>query len=495
MLNLTTAITALQQQVIHAPAEQTRISVDLQPLNSTELIEWLGAQVIFPQFYWQSRDGDEEVVALGKCCHCHDVNLAKTLFTQPQRMWGGQAFPNKESSEKSSQALTSSDSDYYFLPQIELTRQQAHWQLSVNLPVNLPKMSVAKQAMADAGYDKVQLLASLAQLIAPAPIPLPQSYVIESRRHYPEFKQWSDLVTKALTAIDEQYFAKVVLARKTVLTLNRPLSATQFLQQSRQVNQQCFHFIFAINPDDYFVGSTPERLFSRDTDQLHTEALAGTAARSLDAAEDRALANWLLNDKKNRYENRLVADDLLSRLQPRCRSVHVETRPELIKLRKVQHLKHKISGQLMAGIDDAELLTSLQPTAAIAGLPRQPALDFIADNEPFDRGWYSGALGYIGQQQSEFCVAIRSARVLGRELQLFAGAGIVPGSDPQSEWQELERKTATLLTLLEPDANDYRDSDVHHDNDDKQGRNRHSHTHNSNKHVLANQFASEQQRA
>lgn len=455
MLSLTAAITALQQLVIHAQADQTRISVDLQPLNSTELIEWLGAQVLFPQFYWQSRDGDEEVVALGQCCHCHDISLAKTLFTQPQRMWGGQAFPNKESSH------------YYFLPQIELTRQQAHWQLSVNLPL-------AKPAMSDMGYDKVRLLASLADLIAPAPTPLSHSYHIESRCHYPEFKQWSHLVTKALTAIEQDYFAKVVLARKTVLTLNRPLSATQFLQQSQQVNQHCFHFIFAINPDDYFIGSTPERLFYREADMLYTEALAGTAARSLDAAEDRALANWLLNDKKNGYENRLVADDLLSRLEPRCRSLQVELRPELIKLRKVQHLKHKISGQLMAGIDDAELLTVLQPTAAIAGLPRQPALDFIADNEPFDRGWYSGALGYIGQQQSEFCVAIRSARVRGCELQLFAGAGIVPGSEPESEWQELERKTATLLSLLEPDSHD------------------HDHDH---KYVLANQFASEQQRA
>ncbi|PKH07485.1 isochorismate synthase MenF [Moritella sp. Urea-trap-13] len=492
MLKLTAAITALQQQVIHAQPEQTRISVDLQPLNSTELIEWLGAQVLFPQFYWQSRDGGEEVVALGQCCHCHDVSLAKTLFTEPQRMWGGQAFSSQESNKESSQSLNNSDRttrNYYFLPQIELTRQQTHWQLSVNLPANRPAISVAKQSMADAGYDKTQLLASLAELIAPAPIPLPQSYKIESRRHYPEFKQWSHLVTKALTAIDEQYFAKVVLARKTVLTLNRSLSATQFLQQSRQVNQHCFHFIFAIHADDYFVGSTPERLFSRDADNLHTEALAGTAARSLDAAEDRALANWLLNDKKNRYENRLVADDLLSRLQPRCRSLQVEKRPELIKLRKVQHLKHKIAGQLMAGVDDAELLTSLQPTAAIAGLPRQPALDFIADNEPFDRGWYSGALGYIGQQQSEFCVAIRSARVLGRELQLFAGAGIVPGSDPESEWQELERKTATLLTLLEPDANDYRA-----DYGSSTTNNRNT-TNSTNKHVLANQFASEQQRA
>jgi len=428
---LATAIKALQKLITHAQPEQTRISVDLQPLHSSELIEWFDAQVLFPQFYWQSRDGDEEVVALGQCCSFHNINTAKTQLSEQQRVWGGCDFGHQ---------------DYYFLPQIELTRNNNTWKLSVNLPVNGTEQ----------GYDKAILLDSLANLIAPAPTPIPLTYKIETRSHYPEYHHWSHLVTKALTAIKQQHFAKVVLARQSILTLNRPLSAAQFLQKSRQVNQHCFHFIFALKPNDYFVGSTPERLFTRTQTQLHTEALAGTAARSDDTVEDRALANWLLHDPKNRYENRLVVDDLMSRLDSRCASLQVSMRPELVKLRKVQHLKHHISGELAVGVDDAELLASLQPTAAIAGLPRQPALNFIAENEPFSRGWYSGALGYVGQQQSEFCVAIRSARILDHELQLFAGAGIVPGSDPMSEWQELERKTATLLTLLEPDTEIHR---------------------------------------
>ncbi len=82
-------------------------------------------------------------------------------------------------------------------------------------------------------------------------------------------------------------------------------------------------------------------------------------------------------------------------------------------------------------------------------LPRDAALNFIADHEPFARGWYSGAVGYIGQKHSEFCVAIRSAMISGDDLHLFAGAGIVPGSVADSEWKELDRKTSTLCSLFE----------------------------------------------
>ena len=131
--------------------------------------------------------------------------------------------------------------------------------------------------------------------------------------------------------------------------------------------------------------------------------------------------------------------------------MNVAETSELVKLRKVQHLKRPISAEINNDCSDSQLLDNLQPTAAIAGLPRMSALDFIIDNEPFARGWYSGAVGFLSQQRSEFCVAIRSALVMGNKLHLFAGAGIVPGSEPSCEWEELDRKTSTLCSLLESD--------------------------------------------
>ncbi|EDP57349.1 chorismate-binding protein, partial [Vibrio sp. AND4] len=107
-----------------------------------------------------------------------------------------------------------------------------------------------------------------------------------------------------------------------------------------------------------------------------------------------------------------------------------------------------INAELKPGINGVQLLATLQPTAAVAGLPRTESMQFILNNEPFARGWYAGSMGYISHERAEFCVAIRSALVLNDQLQLFAGAGIVPGSIAEHEWAELDKKMSTLLSLI-----------------------------------------------
>ncbi|STQ68554.1 Menaquinone-specific isochorismate synthase [Hafnia alvei] len=123
---------------------------------------------------------------------------------------------------------------------------------------------------------------------------------------------------------------------------------------------------------------------------------------------------------------------------------------EIIRLRKVQHLRRPIHATLVQS-NDADCLSRLQPTAAVAGLPREPARQFIMQDEPFDRGWYAGSAGYLAQDQAEFAVALRSALIEHDHIHLYAGAGIVAGSDPEQEWLEIENKAAGLRTLLESD--------------------------------------------
>jgi len=215
---------------------------------------------------------------------------------------------------------------------------------------------------------------------------------------------------------------------------------------SRQVNFQCYHFLMRSDAAQAFLGSSPERLWRRRDLLLRTEALAGTVASHPDDAQAARLGHWLMNDDKNQRENMLVVEDICQRLQ-RDNGVLDVLPPQIVRLRKVQHLRRCIWTTLQQP-DDEQCLLRLQPTAAVAGLPRQAAWAFIARNEPFDREWYAGSAGYLSLAQSEFCVALRSARVQENCVRLYAGAGIVSGSDPEQEWQEIENKAAGLRTLL-----------------------------------------------
>ena len=424
------AIQSLKDKIEHAKSSEVRVDVNLEWSEDKDLIDWFDAQPIFPKFYWQSRNTQQETIALGQVRTFTDPAVAQSALGNGQRIWGGRSFDGRTSRNRRCM------SSFFFLPQLEINRTNNAWQLVANL-----------------SDDNSQLLNRLSTLTDNVTPLHALKCNIVSKEHAPEFADWSKMVNKALDGITNKIFEKVVLARKTTLTLSHPLSSSQFLKASRNANTDSFHFMMALDHKHCFIGSTPERLYVRNGTDIHTEALAGTIGRGINGSEDNKLATWLFNDEKNRYENHLVVEDIVSRLNNHCSMVHVTKEPELVKLRKVQHLKRDIAGQLNSGFGDASLLDSLQPTAAIAGLPREAALNFIAVHEPFARGWYSGAVGFLSEQQSEFCVAIRSALVKEKELHLFAGAGIVPGSKADSEWQELDRKTSTLYSLLEPELN------------------------------------------
>ena len=433
MTALQKAVELLLEKIRQSTPTTQRITVKLDLPANTDLIDWMESQPLFPKFYWQSRDCREEVVALGQIKTFTDPKAAETILSDGQRIWGGRSFDGR--TQRNRRCMPS----FFFLPVLEIFRLDGGWNIAVNL--------------AEESRDKVT--DALAQLtLDTAEVPQITSKIL-GRTYSPDFSGWSQMIGSALEAISQKVFEKVVLARKTTLTLDTPVSPAQLLKASRDSNHNSFHFMMALDAKHCFVGSTPERLFLRQEQDLQTEALAGTIGRGADIAEDDRLAQWLLDDSKNRYENRLVVDDIVDRLVPRCISMNVAHTPELIRLRKVQHLKRGIDAQLNDGVENSDLLDSLQPTAAIAGLPRDKALDFISENEPFARGWYSGAVGFLGTRRSEFCVAIRSALIMGDELHLFAGAGIVPGSTADSEWKELDRKTSTLCSLLASDEPDW----------------------------------------
>ena len=419
------AVAELIERVKEAEDGVNRLVQVLEEKPDFAFIDWLEAQPLFPKFYWQSRDTREEVVALGQLHTFVEPAPAYTILADDQRIWGGRSFDGHTG--KNRRCMSS----FFFLPQIELIRFDQQWSLAVNL-----------------NAEKHRTLASLYKLqLEVSPI-LPVSSHIETIQHTPEKEQWSQLVDKVLTGIKNDEFKKVVLARKTEVNLDRPLCASQLLKASYLQNHHSFHFLLSLDKKHSFLGSTPERLYARQGQELYTEALAGTIGRGSNASQDMELANWLSNDIKNLNENQYVVDDIIERLTPHSEHVEVEQEARLVRLRKVQHLKRSINAHLNKGVNGVQLLSALQPTAAVAGLPREESIAFIQEHELFARGWYAGSMGFISHQRAEFCVAIRSALVLNDQVQLFAGAGIVPGSIAEHEWQELDKKMSTLLSLI-----------------------------------------------
>jgi menaquinone-specific isochorismate synthase len=419
------AITQLIEQINDAHEGQVRCEQVIPAAVTVACIDWLDAQLLYPKFYWQSRDQREEVVALGQLHTFLEPGPAYHILGDKQRVWGGRSFDG--GSDKNRRCMPS----FFFLPQIELIRVDRQWLLAANIDGN-------RQRTVEALRKLVVDIPKLATVCAE----------VKQLTHTPDKQQWSQLIEQALVEIDNQRLKKVVLARQTKLVLDSALSAAQLLKASRSQNHHSFHFLLQLDSHHGFIGSTPERLYCRQGATLYTEALAGTIGRGDNPSDDMALSNWLAQDSKNLNENQYVVDDIIERLSSCSESISLDDEVALVRLRKVQHLKRSIQADLKQGINGVQLLAALQPTAAVAGLPRTEALEFIAKYEPFARGWYAGSMGYISHQQAEFCVAIRSALIAGDHINLYAGAGIVPGSIAEHEWAELDKKVSTLLTLI-----------------------------------------------
>ncbi|WP_372880842.1 isochorismate synthase MenF [Psychromonas sp.] len=268
---------------------------------------------------------------------------------------------------------------------------------------------------------------------------------ILSRQDTPNQAQWAELVELAIEY--KALIPKVVLSRQTELILEEKVNPWTLIEQWQAANLNSFHFVFQFSKKYAFIGCSPERLFSRDKNTLQTEALAGTVNRGRDQREDLMLQQSLLSDKKIDRENYLVQEFIVSNLK-RLKAEVVCADPHVMQLQHVQHLCVAINAELTTQTSDADLLYKLHPTPAVGGTPKLPALQFIHDKEPYNRGWYAGTVGYLRTDKSDFSVAIRSALLSDNSIKLFAGAGIVTGSIADQEWQELENKIHTILDIL-----------------------------------------------
>ena len=260
-------------------------------------------------------------------------------------------------------------------------------------------------------------------------------------------EKWSHWVQLALQAIADGQLTKVVLARRMNVSSDREFSLEWVLSQLSSAYTDCS--IFAIdNGSSSFVGATPEPLAHLENGALSLSCLAGTIGRGATPEEDEELSRQLLDSTKDRLEHDSVVSMVADTLGRVCEELRWNTMPHVVKLHTVQHLATFFRGRPKGACDILELVELLHPTPAVGGVPTHQALETISQLEG-DRGWYAAPVGWLDYRgEGEFDVAIRSALLRGNQATLFAGSGIVQGSDPHLEFIETELKFQPMLTAL-----------------------------------------------
>jgi len=255
-------------------------------------------------------------------------------------------------------------------------------------------------------------------------------------------------VDAATGRIGEGEMSKVVLAREVTVEAPSAHDSGAVFGGLREQFPSCFCFC-AGTPEAAFLGASPELLIRRSGAGASTVALAGSTRRSSDPAVDDHLGEQLLRSDKNRREQRIVSERIVRKLRPHSVWVQTASEPELVKVANIQHLATPVIAQLAEPRSAVELAGMLHPTPAVGGEPWPGTATTIAELERMDRGWYAGPVGWMdATEDGEFCVALRSALLRDREARLFAGVGVVAGSDPAAELEETEVKLQALLPLV-----------------------------------------------
>ena len=258
--------------------------------------------------------------------------------------------------------------------------------------------------------------------------------------------RWQTMVTEAMGHIERDELDKVVLARDEVLEVDRPLDLPELLRSLASGYAECWTFSV-----DGLVGATPEILVSRRGDQVSSRVLAGTVRRDSDSGRDGRLAAELLDSDKDQQEHAYAVASVAAALAAHCTDLTVPDAPSVLTLPNVQHLATEVTGLLADSSPVLGLAASLHPTAAVCGTPTERASRLIRELEGLDRGRYAGPVGWLDAHgDGEFGIALRCGQIENdRQIRLFAGCGIVPGSDPASEWAESEAKLVAMREAVQ----------------------------------------------
>ncbi len=330
------------------------------------------------------------------------------------------------------------------VPEVALTRSRQGDHSAVNMTLSA---LVSPDDLPD------ELLEGLLQRVSelrerPLPLldPAPAGRFLIASAMPPE--HFEHAVARAVELIADGQLQKIVLAREVQVHAPAPYDPAAVFGVLRQEFPSCFVFCVG-RGDATLIAASPELLVRREGHRVSTLALAGSTRRSADPAVDEHLGEQLLRDDSYREEHAIVARRIERTLRPHAIWVTAAPEPELVRIANIQHLATPIRAQLAAPMEALELVGLMHPTPAVGGEPLKRAAPLIPALEGFDRGWYSGPVGWTDASgDGEFCVALRCALLRGNVARCYAGNGIVRDSDPATELAETEVKLQALLPLL-----------------------------------------------
>lgn len=259
---------------------------------------------------------------------------------------------------------------------------------------------------------------------------------------------YQDSVRQALGRIAQGELSKVVLARD----LTGSIPAGSDLRRLVRALSTGYPDTWAFAVDG-LIGASPETLVTVHERTVTARVLAGTIGRGADADADTLASSSLVSSTKDLDEHQYAVQSVLASLRPHTRVLAASEQPFLLKLPNLFHLATDVEGELAEGESALDLIGALHPTAAVAGTPTTIAIGVIRELEPFDRGRYAGPVGWVDAAgNGEWAIALRCAQFTVRDddiaVTAYAGAGIVAGSDPESELLETRVKFRPLVDAL-----------------------------------------------
>lgn len=262
------------------------------------------------------------------------------------------------------------------------------------------------------------------------------------------FEDWRRVMNVGLERIRAHRIDKLVPSRRIYLQTEEPFSSKDVLVNLIDGDARGCVFMYRYG-DVFFCGCTPELLVRKQGSLVESMCLAGTTSCGASEEERLQRADVLMNDDKNRREHEFVVKFMRDVFGRNCYNVDIPAEPMIKPLRHVQHLCTPVSAQVMEGRTLLSLASQLHPTPALSGTPVGEAMMTLREAESYNRGFFGGAVGYIdGAGDGEFSVAIRSGVFDGEAGWLYAGCGIVEGSDAREEFDEIDLKLQTILSAF-----------------------------------------------